>query len=66
MVCPTCENLVTKLVIKREMEFFVESDGERDAKDLGIAIVAAETVQVGKASLLSLTLDFGELSRRDV
>jgi hypothetical protein len=46
------------------MECFMEKGRGRDEKGLASAIVAAETELA--ASLLSLTLDFCEMSRRDV
>jgi hypothetical protein len=46
------------------MECDVCAGLEHNEKDLAIAVVAAETELA--ASLLSLTLDFGETARRDL
>jgi hypothetical protein len=46
------------------MEGLVESSWDRDDEDLGIAIVAAKPELA--ALLLSLALDFGKMTGRDV
>jgi hypothetical protein len=56
--------LVTVPIVELDMEAFVEGGGDRDEKDLAITLVAAEAKLA--ASLLSLTLDFGESAGRDI
>jgi len=49
------------------MEFLMKASRDCDDKDLRVAIVIAKAVPAALVlSLLSLTLDFGEMTRRDV
>jgi hypothetical protein len=60
----TFDKVVTAHVVQLAMERFVEGGGDRDEKDFPIAIVAAETELA--MSLLSLTLNVSESTRRDI
>jgi hypothetical protein len=56
--------LVTIQLIESKMKGLVHSSWDRNDQDSGIAIVAAKPELA--ASLLSLTLDFSEITRKDV
>jgi len=59
--------LPEKFVIWPFVKLLMKVSYDRDNKDLRIAVVIAKAVPAALVfSLLSLTLDFGEMTRRDI